>query len=165
MIWKKKKDAFVTKELITPCRSRYSAPSMLVPKKDGKLRLVIDYRILNEQTIKSFWPIPSIEEIFDTLQGSAYFTTIDKSWGFFSYKWNLKVKTSQNYTAFCSHFGSWKMAKHANGIDGQSEYISKSNGARAHWTHVEHYRTLFRCLHHLLNNTKRAHSKTAISFP
>ena len=48
-------DAFMTKELITPCHSPYSAPAMLVPipKKNGKLQLLIDYRKLNEQTIKS----------------------------------------------------------------------------------------------------------------
>ena len=79
----KKIDVFLEKELITPCHSSYSAPPMLVPKKNGKLRLVIDYRQLNRQTIKSTWPIPSIEEIFDTLEGSVCFTSIDKSAGFY----------------------------------------------------------------------------------
>ena len=64
-------DLFLEKELKTPCHSPYSAHAMLVPKKYGKLRLIIDYRQLNKQTIKSTWPIPSIEEIFDTLEGSA----------------------------------------------------------------------------------------------
>ena len=80
---KEKIDGFMNKEMITPCHSPYSGPAMLVPKKNGKLRLVIDYRKLNEQKIKSCWPIPSIEEIFDTLQRIAYFTTIDLSWGFY----------------------------------------------------------------------------------
>ena len=87
----------MTKNLITPCHSPYSAPAMIAPKKNGKLRLVIDYRKLIEQTIKSCWPIPSIEETFDTLQRSAFFTTIDMSWGF--YQLPMKPK-SQNYTAF-----------------------------------------------------------------
>ena len=91
----------MNKELITLCHSPYSAPARLVPKKNGKLRLVIDYRKLNEQTIKSCWPIPSIEEIFDTLQGSAYFTTIDKSWGFYQLPMEPQ---SQNYTAFSTPF-------------------------------------------------------------
>ena len=54
-------DAFMIKELITPCHSPYGAPAMLVPKKNRKLRIIVDYRKLNEQTIKSCWPIPSIE--------------------------------------------------------------------------------------------------------
>ena len=90
---KEKIVAFMNKELITRCHSPYSAPAMLVPKKNGKLRLVIDYRKLNEQTIKSCWSIPSRKEIFDTLQGSAYSTTIDMSWG---YQWNLKAKIIQH---------------------------------------------------------------------
>ena len=70
---------------------------MLVPKKNGNLRLIIEYRQLNKQTIKSTWPILSIEEIFDTLEGSAYFTSIDMSAGFY-----------QVYTAFSTPFGSFK---------------------------------------------------------
>ena len=72
----------MSKQLITTRHIPQRAPAMLIPKKNGKLRLVIDYRKLNEQTSKSCWPIPSIEEIFDTLQASACFTTIDMSWGF-----------------------------------------------------------------------------------
>ena len=63
-------DAFLEKKLNTPWQSSYSAPAKLVQKKGGKLRLVVDYRQLNKQTIKSCWPIPSIEEILDTLEGS-----------------------------------------------------------------------------------------------
>ena len=54
----KKIDVFLEEELITLCHSPYKAPAMLVPKKNGKLRLVIDYRQTNKQTIKSTWPIP-----------------------------------------------------------------------------------------------------------
>ena len=93
---KEKVDAFINKELITPSHSPYSAPAMLVPKKNGKPRLAIDYRKLNEQTIKSCWPIPSIEEIFDTLQESAFFTTIDMSWGFYQLPMEPKFKNIQD---------------------------------------------------------------------
>ena len=78
----KKFDVFLEKELITPCDSPYSAPAMLVPKKNSKLPLVIDYRQLNKQSIKSTWPILSPEEIFDTLE-IAYFTSIGMSAGFY----------------------------------------------------------------------------------
>ena len=78
----KKIDVFLGKELATPCHGRNNAPAVFVPKKNGKRRLVIDYRQLNKQIIKSTWPTPSIEEMFDTLEGSAYFTSIDMSCGF-----------------------------------------------------------------------------------
>ena len=88
---------------------------MLVPKKNGKLRLIIDYRQLNNQTIKSCWPIPSIEEIFDTVERSAYFTTIDMSWGFYQLPMDIK---SQDLTAFSTPFGSFKWLRMPMGLTG-----------------------------------------------
>ena len=72
-------DKFLEHEVITPCHGPYSSSAMLVPKKNGKLRLVIDYRQLIKQTVKSCWPLPSVEETFDTLEGSCYFSNIDMS--------------------------------------------------------------------------------------
>ena len=106
------------KELIAPCPSPYSAPALLVPKNIGKLRLVVDYRKLKEQTIQSCWPIPSIEEIFDTLQGSAYFTTVDMSWGFYQLPMEYK---SQNYTAFGTPFGCLKWVRVLMGLTGSPD--------------------------------------------
>ena len=112
---KEKIDSFMSKDLITPCHSPYSAPAKLVPKKNGKLRLVIDYRKPSEQIIKPGWPIPSIEEIFDTLQGSAYFTTLDMSWGFYQLPMEPK---SQNYTAFSTPFRCFKWLRMPMGLTG-----------------------------------------------
>ena len=108
-------DVFLEKELITPCHSPYIAPVMLVPKTNGKLRLVIDYRQLNKQTIKSTWPIPSIEEKFDTLEGSADFTSIDKSAGFYQVPME---ESSQDYTAFSTPFGSFNWLRMPMGLTG-----------------------------------------------
>ena len=88
---------------------------MLVPKKNGKLRLFIDYRQLNKQTIESTWPIPSIEEIIDTLEGSAYFTSIDMSAGFYQVPIE---ESSQDYTAFSTPFGSFKWLRMPMGLTG-----------------------------------------------
>ena len=111
----KKINVFLEKELITPCHSPYSAPATLVPKKNGKLRLVIDYRQLNKHTIKSTWPIPSIEEIIDTLEGSAYFTSIDMSAGFYQVQME---ESSQDYTAFSTRFGSFEKLRMPMGLTG-----------------------------------------------
>ena len=77
--------------------------------------MVIDYRQLNKQTVKSCWPLPSVEEIFDTLEGGCYFSTIDMSWGFYQ----LPLKTnSQDYTAFSTPFGSFKWLVMPMGLTG-----------------------------------------------
>ena len=109
-------DAFMTKELITPCHSPYSAPAMLVPKKNGKLRLVTDYiKLKKKQTIKSCWSMPSIEGIFDTFQRNAYFPTKDMSWGFNQLPMEAK---SQNCTSFSTPFGSFKRLRMPIGLMG-----------------------------------------------
>ena len=53
------------------------APIMFVPKKNGKLRLCVDYRALNSVTVKDRCPLPLIDETLDRLQGSYWFTKVD----------------------------------------------------------------------------------------
>ena len=108
-------DVFLEKDLIAPCQSPYSSPAMLMPQKNGQLRLVIDYRQLNKQTVKSSWPIPSIEETFKTLGGSCYFSTIDMSAGFCQVSMD---KNRQDYTAFSTPFGSFKWLRMPMGLTG-----------------------------------------------
>ena len=108
-------DKFSEHKLITPCHSPYSSPAMLVPQKNGKFRLVIDYRQLNKQTVKFCWPLPSVEENFDTSEGSCYFSTIDMSWGFCQ----LRLETSsQDYTALSTPFDSLKWLVMPMGLTG-----------------------------------------------
>ena len=51
-------------------------------KKDASIRLCVDWRLLNQKTIKDAYPIPRIEEALDTLKGSRYFTSLDLSQGY-----------------------------------------------------------------------------------
>ena len=57
--------------------SPYGAPIVPVMKKDGSLRLCIDYRQLNAKTIPAVYPIPRADDILDSLHGSKYFTVLD----------------------------------------------------------------------------------------
>ena len=116
----KKIDVFLEKELKTPCLSPYSAPAMLVPKNNGKLRLVIDYHQLKKQTIKLTWPIPSIEETFDTLEGIAYFTSNDMSAGFYQVPME---ESSQDYTAFSTPFGFFMWLRMPMGLTGSPMFF------------------------------------------
>ena len=57
--------------------SPWGAPVLLVEKKDGSLRMVVDYRALNEVTIKNKYPLPMINDLFDQLQGAKLFSKIN----------------------------------------------------------------------------------------
>ncbi|GJQ93258.1 putative reverse transcriptase domain-containing protein [Tanacetum coccineum] len=62
---------------IRPCVSPWGAPVLFVKKKDGSMRLCIDYRKLNRITIRNRYPLPRIDDLFDQLQGAKYFSKID----------------------------------------------------------------------------------------
>jgi hypothetical protein len=61
------------KQFIRPSSSPWGAPIIFVEKKDGTQRMCIDYRALNEVTIKNKYLLPRIEDLFDLLKGVRYF--------------------------------------------------------------------------------------------
>lgn len=67
---------------IQPSKSPYGAPVFFVKKSDGSLRLVCDWRQLNKITVKNKACLPSIEDLFDSVQGSKYFTKLDLASGY-----------------------------------------------------------------------------------
>ena len=62
---------------IVPSSSPYGAPILFARKKDGRLRMCIDYRQLNENTIKDAYPLPRIDELMGRLNGAKYFSKLD----------------------------------------------------------------------------------------
>ena len=69
--------ALLAKGHIRPSCSPYGSPVLFVKKATGGLRMCIDFRGLNEQTIKNRYPLPRIDELFDKLQGAIVFSSID----------------------------------------------------------------------------------------
>ncbi|GJW96599.1 putative reverse transcriptase domain-containing protein [Tanacetum coccineum] len=67
---------------IRSSHSQWGAPVLFVKKKDGALRMCIDYRELNKLTIKNCYPLPRIDDLFDQLQGARYFSKIDLRSGY-----------------------------------------------------------------------------------
>jgi len=65
------------KGFIRPSVSPFGAPVLFVHKKEGTLRLCVDYRALNKVTIKNRYPLPRIDDLMDRLARSKYFTKID----------------------------------------------------------------------------------------
>ncbi|MCO5564643.1 hypothetical protein L7F22_018309 [Adiantum nelumboides] len=72
----------VEKGMVKPSSSPFCSPVLLVHKKDGTYCMCVDYRALNKITIKNRFPVPCIEDLFDKLQGSTYFSRIDLKSGY-----------------------------------------------------------------------------------
>lgn len=68
--------------IIRKSKSPWASNVVLVRKKNGKLRMCVDYRMLNKKTIKDSYALPRIEEVFDILNGSTLFSTIDMKSGY-----------------------------------------------------------------------------------
>ena len=69
--------ALLAAGLIEPSSSLYGAPIIFTDKKDGGLRMCIDYRALNKLTIKNCYPLPRIDDLLDAAQGAKVFTSLD----------------------------------------------------------------------------------------
>ncbi|KAM3001259.1 hypothetical protein FF2_037576 [Malus domestica] len=95
----------VDKGFIQPSTSPWGAPILFMRKKDGTLRLCIDYRQLNRVTIKNRYPLPRIDDLFDQLRGACVFYKIDLRSGYYQ----LKIRSEDLHkTAFKTRYGHYE---------------------------------------------------------
>uniref|UniRef100_A0A251V6N1 Putative reverse transcriptase domain, Ribonuclease H-like domain protein n=1 Tax=Helianthus annuus TaxID=4232 RepID=A0A251V6N1_HELAN len=93
------------KGFIRPSSSPWGAPVLFVKKKDGTFRMCIDYRELNKVTVKNRYPLPRIDDLFDQLQGSCYYSKIDLRSGYHQ----LRVRDEDvSKTAFRTRYGHYE---------------------------------------------------------
>jgi hypothetical protein len=96
---------FLTENLetgrIRPSKSPMASPVFFIKKKDGSLRLVQDYRMLNDMTVKNKYPLPLISKLVNQLRGAKYFTKLDVRWGINNVRiqegdeWKATFRTNQ----------------------------------------------------------------------
>ncbi|MCO5586590.1 hypothetical protein L7F22_040531 [Adiantum nelumboides] len=95
----------VEKRMVRPSSSPFCSPVLLVHKKDGTYHMCVDYRALNKITIKNMFSVPRIEDLFDKLQGSTYFSRIDLKSGYHQIR---IVNEDILKTAFRTTFGLYE---------------------------------------------------------
>jgi len=76
-------EELLMKGYIKPSKSPYGALVFFVHKKDGTLKMCVDYRALNKATVKNWYPLPRIDDLFDRLSGAKVFSRIDLRSGYY----------------------------------------------------------------------------------
>lgn len=94
--------------VIEPATSEWASPVVLFPKPDGTPRFCIDYRRLNEATVKDSYPLPRMDECLDSLGEARFFSTLDCNAGY----WQIPVaEEDRNKTAFTCHHGAYRCVR------------------------------------------------------
>jgi hypothetical protein len=102
---KRQLDDLLAKGFIRPSRSPWASPVLFVEKKDKSKRLCVDYRALNQVTIKNKYLLPRIEVLFEQLRGAQVFSKIDLNSGYHQ----LRIREEDiEKTAFCTRYGHYE---------------------------------------------------------
>ena len=110
---KKTIDSMLDAGVIEPSRSEWASPPVLVRKKDGSWRYCIDYRSVNNVTVKDAYPLPLIEECINSLAGKKWFCTLDMNSGY----WQIPVaEEDKEKTAFLTRYGLYQFTRMPFGL-------------------------------------------------
>ena len=102
---KKQVTEFLEKGIISASNSPYGAPVLFIPKPNGGLRFCLDYRALNNITVKTRYQLPRIDDLLDAARGASHFSTLDLAGGYFQ----LKITPQdREKTAFSTPFGQFE---------------------------------------------------------
>jgi len=117
---KKQLRELLDKGYVQPSSSPWGAPVLFVEKKYGTQRMCIDYRSLNEVTIKNKYPLPRIDDLFNQLKGTCVFSKIDLRSGYHQ----LRIRRSDiPKTAFVTRYGLYEFTVMSFGLTNAHVYF------------------------------------------
>ena len=117
---KKQLKILLDKGFIRPSSSPWGCPALFVKKKDDSLRICVDYRPLNEVTVKNKYPLPRIDILFDQLSGARYFSKIDLRLGYHQ----IKIRKEDiPKTAFSTKYGLYEFNVMSFGLTNAPGYF------------------------------------------
>lgn len=99
--------------IIRESESPFASPLVLVRKKNGQIRLCVDYRKLNARTVKDAYALPNIEETFSALSGAKWFSVMDLKSGYYQVE---MAEQDKHKTAFICPLGFWEFNRMPQGI-------------------------------------------------
>ena len=99
--------------IIRPSHSPYASPIVLLRKKSGALRMVIDYRKVNARTVKDGYSIPKVEDLLLTLNGSRYYCQMDLCKAYYQVPMSDRAR---KYSAFITPFGLFEWDRLSQGL-------------------------------------------------
>lgn len=112
-ILRKEIDQMLAEGVIEESNSPWAAPVVMVPKKNGDVRVCIDYRQLNNITVPDAYPLPRIDDLLHEAKPSPYMTSLDLKAGY----WQIQVRPEdQRKTAFVTPFGLYEFKRMPFGL-------------------------------------------------
>lgn len=112
-VLKNELEKMMKNDIIEESDSPFAAPVVLIPKKDGSVRVCIDYRQLNSITTPDRYPLPRIDDLLQEAKSSAFMSTMDLRSGY----WQINVhETDREKTAFVTPFGMYQFTRMPFGL-------------------------------------------------
>ena len=119
---RKQLDELIERGFIRPSQSAYGSPVLFVKKKNGQLRMCVDYRAINAITVKWKYPIPDINMLLDQLKDAKFFTKIDLNQAYYQVR---VAEDSKKYTAMLTRWGLWEWNCLSFGLSNAPSHFSR----------------------------------------